>query len=132
VCAHCSSIWKLTETSPFTKLLSIGNLDERDLVLRAQGHDQLLVRLFLASFVEDAHVSLTPIEGLAGFAETTGETVVDECDLEDTLQGLENGHLAFACGGIAADFNFVGRSHRGLGFLFSVRLMSELVLPITV
>jgi hypothetical protein len=99
-------------------------------VLRAKSHDQLLVCLLLASFVEDAHVCLATIEGLAGFAKPTGETVVDESDLENTLQGLEDGHLALAGGCIATDFDFVGRCDWGLGFLFSVRLASALVLTV--
>jgi hypothetical protein len=87
---------QLTQTSPFTELLSIRDLDERDLVLRAKCHNQLLVCLLFASLVEDAHVCLATIEGLAGFAESTGETVVDESNFEDTLQGIEDGHLALA------------------------------------
>jgi hypothetical protein len=76
-----------TQTSPLAKLLAVGHLDERDLVLGAQGNDELLVRFFFASLVEDAHVRLAAIEGLGGFAEAAGQAVVDEGDLEDTCVG---------------------------------------------
>jgi len=96
-------------------------------MLRAQRNNQLLVRLLFASLVEDTHVRLSAIEGFASFTETASETVVDESDLEDALQSFEDGHLALAGGCIATDFDFVGRSHGGLGFLFSVRLVRLLV-----
>jgi hypothetical protein len=46
---------------------------------------------------------------------------VHESELENTFQGIENGHLAFGCG-ISGDFNFVGFRHDGGGGLFSIRL----------
>lgn len=67
-----------TETGPFTQHLSVGNLDQGDLVFGAQGNDELLVGFLFAGLVQDAHVCLATIEGLGGFAQTTGETVVDE------------------------------------------------------
>ena len=73
---------KRTETSPLAELLAIGDLDERDLVLRAEGNDKLLVGLLLASLVQDAHVRLATVEGLGSLTETAGKTVVDEGDLE--------------------------------------------------
>ena len=60
------------ETSPFAEHLSIGHLDERDLVFRAEGDDQLLVGLLFASFVENAHVGLSAIEGFGCFAQAAG------------------------------------------------------------
>ena len=110
-----------TKTRPLAKLLSIRHLDQWDLVLRAQRHHELLVGLLLACLVQHAHVRLSSIEGLAGFAETTCETVVDESDLEDTLQSVEDGHLALAGRGICADLDLVGRGDLRLS-LFSVRL----------
>jgi hypothetical protein len=62
---------------PFAQLLAVGHLDERDLVLRAQRHHQLLVRLFLARFVQHTHVRLAPVEGFGGFAQATGKPVMD-------------------------------------------------------
>ena len=51
------------KTCPFTKHLSIGHLDERDLVFGAKRNDQLLVGLLFTSFVENTHVCLSSIEG---------------------------------------------------------------------
>ena len=113
-----------TKTSPLAELLAIRNLDERDLVLGAQGDDKLLVRLLLARLVQDAHVRLAAVEGLGGLTETTGKTVVDEGELEDALEGLEDGHLALACGGIGRDLDLLGGDD-GL-VVFSVRLRGGL------
>jgi hypothetical protein len=113
---------KRTETSPLAELLAIRDLDERDLVLGAQGHDELLVGLLLARLVEDAHVGLAAVEGLGGLAQTTGKAVVDQRELEHALEGLKNAHLAGAGGGIGADFDLGGGRDLGLGVVFSVRL----------
>lgn len=94
-------------------------------MLRAQRHNELLVRLFLARFVEDAHVCLTPVERLAGFSKTASKAIVDERELEDTFESLQNGHLALACGGIGGDFDLLGGSD-GL-VVFSVRLCGWIV-----
>lgn len=75
---------KNAQSSPFAELLAIRHLDERDFVLRAQRNDELLVGLLLACFVQDAHMSLATVECFAGFAEATGETVMDEGNFEDT------------------------------------------------
>jgi hypothetical protein len=66
---------------------------------------------------------LSSIEGLAGFTQTASETVMDESNLEDTLESVENGHLSLAGRGIGADFDLIGRSDLAVG-LFSVRLFS--------
>lgn len=63
-------------------------------MLRAEGNDELLVSLVLAVLVENAEESLATVEGLASLTETTGKTVVDERNLQDTLEGLKDGHLA--------------------------------------
>ena len=68
----------LTKSSPLSKLLSIWNLDQGDLVLGAESDDELLVGFLLAGFVQDTHVGLATVEGFAGFAETTGKTIVNE------------------------------------------------------
>lgn len=65
------------QSSPLAQHLSIWNLNERDLVLGAEGNDKFLVCFFLAAFVQDAHVCLAAIEGFAGFTEAARETVVD-------------------------------------------------------
>jgi hypothetical protein len=109
---------RLTETSPLAELLAVVNLDQGDVVLRAQGDDQLLVRLLLAALVQDAHVGLASVEGLGSLAQTAGKTVVHEGELQNTLEGILNGHLAL--GGIGGNLNLL----RGLGgvVLFYVRL----------
>jgi hypothetical protein len=117
----------LTETSPLAELLAIGNLDQGDLVLGAQGNDELLVRLLLASLVQDAHVGLSSVKGLGCFAETAGETVVDEGELQDSLEGVEDGHLSL--GGLCRDFDLLGSL--GSVVLFYVRLQSKKLETIT-
>lgn len=114
-----------TETSPLAELLAIRDLDERDVVLAAESDDELLVGLLLACLVQDAHVGLSTVEGLACLAQTAGETVVDEGDLEDSLEGIEDGHAA-ALGGVGGDFDLIGRDDF-LGGLFSVRLWEMLL-----
>jgi hypothetical protein len=91
---------KRTETSPLAELLAVRDLDERDLVLRAERNNELLVRLLLACLVQDTHVCLTTVEGLGSLAETAGKTVMDESELENALERLKDGHLALAAGGI--------------------------------
>lgn len=107
-----------TETSPLAELLAIGDLDQGDLVLRAEGDDQLLVGLLLALLVQDTHVSLSSVKSLGGFSETTSETVVHESELQNTLESVENGHLTL--GGIAGNLNLLG--NLGGVVLFYVRL----------
>jgi hypothetical protein len=92
-------------------------------VLGAQGNDELLVCLLLARLVEDAHVGLATVEGLGGLAQTAGESVVDESELEDTFEGLEHAHLALTGGCIGRDLDLGGRADLGLGIVFSVRLL---------
>lgn len=119
---------KRTETGPLAKLLAIGNLDEGDLVLGAQGNDELLVCLLLAGLVENAHVRLATVEGLGGLAQTTGKSVVDKGELEDTLESLKDAHLALATGCIGRDLDLGGRADLGFGIVFSVRLLATLVM----
>lgn len=88
-------------------------------MLRAQGHDKLLVGLLLASLVEHAHVCLATVESLGGFTETASETVVHERELENALQRIENRHLTL--GGLSGDFDLILHLDSG-GFLFYVRL----------
>lgn len=112
---------KRTETNPLAQHLAIGDLDEGDLVLGAQGNNKLLVGLLLASLVEDTHVSLAAVEGLGSLAQTAGKTIVDQGDAEDTLQSVENGHLAGAS--VSGNLDLIGGGNGGVGLgLFSVRL----------
>jgi hypothetical protein len=105
-------------------LLSIGNLDQWDLVVGAQSNNQLLVWLLLAGLVQDAHVCLTSVKSLGGFSETSSKTVVHEGELEDTLESVKDGHLALG-GGICGDLNLL--SNFGC-VLFYVRLLFKSLL----
>lgn len=87
-------------------------------MLVAESDDKLLVGLLLAVLVQDTHVSLSAIEGLGSLTETAGKTVVHERQLQDTLEGIENGHLAL--GGIAGNLDNIGDLG---GVLFYVRLL---------
>jgi len=112
----------LAQPSPLAQLLPIRHLDQRNLVLAAQRHDQLLVRLLLTRLIEHAHVGLATIEGFAGFAEATGQAVVDESDLEDSLEGVDDAHGAGLGAAIGGDLDLLGgRDFFGCGGLFSVR-----------
>jgi hypothetical protein len=91
-------------------------------VLAAKGNDELLVGLLLASLVEDAHVCLATVESLGSLAETAGESVVDQRDLEDTLEGIEDGHGTGLSGLIGANFDLLGGGD-GAGGLFYIRLL---------
>jgi hypothetical protein len=88
-------------------------------VLGAESNNELLVSLLLAALVEDAHVGLAAVESLGGLTETTGKTVVDQGDAQNTLEGVQDGHLAGT--GIGRNLDLVGRGDGGCG-LFSVRL----------
>jgi hypothetical protein len=112
-----------TETSPLAELLAIGDLDKGDLVLGAERNNELLVRLLLARLVQDTHVCLATVEGLGGLAQTAGESVVDERELENALERLKHGHLALGARLIGRDLDLSGRADLGLGVVFSVRLL---------
>ena len=75
----------LAETSPGTEDLGVTNLDEVDLVLGAEGLNELNVLGLSAGLDEDAKVGLALVESLGALAETAGEAVVDEGVLQDLL-----------------------------------------------
>ncbi|KAJ6119476.1 hypothetical protein N7523_003756 [Penicillium sp. IBT 18751x] len=104
------------KADPLAEHLSIGNLDEGDLVLGAKSDNELLVSLLLAALVEDTHVGLTAVEGLGSLTQTTGKTVVDQGDAQDTLQSVEDGHLAGAS--VSGNLDLVG-SDGGLDMVSS-------------
>lgn len=85
-------------------------------MLGAKSDDELLVGLLLAGLVEDAHVRLAAVEGLGSLTETASKTVVHESKLENTLQGVQNGHLALGTG-IGRNLDLID-----VGGLFYVRL----------
>ena len=76
----------LAQTGPGAEHLCVTNLDQVDLVLRAQRLDELDVLGLRAGLDEDAEVGLTLVEGLGALAETAGEAVVNESVLQDLLQ----------------------------------------------
>lgn len=105
-------VGRCTKTSPFTKLLAISNLDERDLVLGAKSLDKLLVGILIAVLVENAHVSLATVESLGGLAETTSKTVVDEGVTKNAFQGILDRHLALG-GSIGGNLDLLGGLNLG-------------------
>lgn len=91
-------------------------------MLGAESDDELLVGLLLAVLVQDAHVGLTSVQSLGRFAETSGKTVVYQSQLQDTLEGIENGHLALV--GIGGNLDLLGGF--GCVVLFYVRLYDRI------
>ena len=75
----------LAETSPGTENLGVTNLNKIDLVLGAEGLNELNVLGLSAGLDEDAKVGLALVEGLGALTQTTGKTVVDEGVLQDLL-----------------------------------------------
>lgn len=67
----------LAEPGPGAEDLWVGDLDEVDLVLGAEGLDELGVLGLGARLVEDAEVGLALVESLGALAEASGQTVVD-------------------------------------------------------
>jgi hypothetical protein len=68
-------------------------------------------------------VGLATVEGLAGLTETTGKSVVDQGDLEDSLEGVEDRHAA-AGAGVRCHLDLIGGDDF-LGYFFSVRLLED-------
>ena len=81
----------LAETGPGAEHLRVSDLDQVDLVLRAEGLDELDVLGLSARLEEDAQVRLALVKRLRALAETASETVVDESVLQDLLYSVENG-----------------------------------------
>ena len=75
----------LAQTGPGAKNLRVSDLDQVDLVLGAKSLNELDVLGLSAGLDEDAKVSLTLVESLGTLAETTSETVVNECVLQNLL-----------------------------------------------
>ena len=75
----------LAKAGPGTEDLGVTDLDEVNLVLSTEGLDELDVLGLSAGLDEDAKVSLTLVESLGTLAETTSETVVNECVLQNLL-----------------------------------------------
>jgi len=88
-----------TKTSRLAKLLAIGSLDQRNLVLAAKRNNKLFVRL-----VQDAYVCLATVEGLGGLAQAASESVIDQrmrASLRTPFSASrKDGHLALETGGM--------------------------------
>ena len=78
----------LAETSPCSEGLGVRNLEEVDLVLRAESLDELDVLLFTASLDQHTEVGLATVESLGALAETTSKTVVNQSLLKDFLKSI--------------------------------------------
>ena len=81
----------LAQPGPLPEHLGVADLDEVDLVLRAEGLDELDVLGFGARLDEDAQVRLALVKRLRALAETASETVVDESVLQNLLYNAEKG-----------------------------------------
>lgn len=78
----------LDEASPLSEHVTLGDLDEVDVVLSAEGGDELLVAFLLAVFGEDAQVGGTGVEGAGNLGDTTDEAVDFDGLLDDNAEGL--------------------------------------------
>lgn len=77
----------LAEADPLTKLVGIGDLEQLDLVLGAQGLNKAKVLLLLAGLGENTQMGLAAVKSLDTLTETTGEAVVVKGTTEDLNQG---------------------------------------------
>ena len=75
----------LAEARPGAEHLGVADLDERDLVRRAERLDQLDVLGLRARLDEHAQVRLALVERLGALAETASQPIVDQRVLEDLL-----------------------------------------------
>ena len=83
--ARVALLVDLAETSPLSEDLGVTDLDEVDLVLSAQGLDELDVLGFRACLDEDAKMSLALVKCLGCLAQTAGKTVMYKRVLQDLL-----------------------------------------------
>ena len=78
----------LDEASPLSELFALGDADEIDVVLGAEGGDELLVTGFFAVVGEDAKVGGAGVEGAGNLGDTTDEAVDFDGLLDDDSEGL--------------------------------------------
>jgi len=83
----------LTETSPLAELLFIGHLDEGDLMFGTESDDELDVGIFLAVLVEYTHMGLLAIERTRRLSQAASQAIVDQRNLQHTLQSIDDTHL---------------------------------------
>ena len=77
----------LAETGPGAEHLRVSDLDQVNLVLRAEGLDELDVLRLRARLDEHAQVGLALVERLGALAQAAREAVVHEGVLQDLLDG---------------------------------------------
>jgi len=65
------------EARPFAQLLGVGDFDEIDVVLCAEGFNQLDIGGLTAVLSQDTEVGLSSVEGFGALVESTREAVVD-------------------------------------------------------
>jgi hypothetical protein len=78
------------QPSPLAQHLSVRHLDEGNLVFRAKGDNEFLVCFFLAAFVQDTHMCLATVKGLASFPQATRETIMDKGEFEDACVRIDS------------------------------------------
>lgn len=100
---------ELAKTSPLTELLSVGELDKRDVLfwLLAESLDKSKVGFLGDGVDENTEVGLTGRKSLGSLSETTGKTVVDKGLSQDTTEGVLDGHLSSWGSGFSGDFNLL-------------------------
>lgn len=62
-------------------------------MLPTQRHNKLLIRVLLARLVQHAHMRLTPIQRFARLAQPARQAVVDQRQLQYTLERFQRRHL---------------------------------------
>ena len=73
------------ETCPGSENLGISNLDQRDLLRRAEGLDEFNILGLSACINKHTKMGLASVQGLRALAQATGKAIVDERRLQDLL-----------------------------------------------
>lgn len=81
---------ELGKTNPFTELLGVRDLDERnvDIAFTAETFNELDVGFFSDRVAENAHNSVSGGKSLGSRLETTGKTVVSKGNAQGRLEGI--------------------------------------------
>merc|ERR1711941_176787 len=82
----------LAETGPLAKSLGLGNLDQVDAVLGAEGLNQLGVGILSAVGSKHAQMGPAAVQSLGALVQATGEAIMDERLLQDDLKGGHDVH----------------------------------------
>ena len=75
-----------TETGPSSQNLGVADFDQVNLVLGTESLDELNVFGLCAGLDENTQVCLTLVKSLGAFTETTSETIMNECVLQNLLE----------------------------------------------